>query len=256
MDMLRPDPVLLLASCRQEQDWNQRQLDQTISAPVWRLSGYQVPGLVLGCSQKNAFSPDPAPKLAGIEVVSRQAGGGAVLVGPWMLSASVLLPNGHSLVSGNLVASYRWLGELYASLLQDWGIAAYAIAPEEARELQQATPAELAWACYGGFSPWEVVVGRKKIVGLAQVRRRTGVMLVAGLLLDRPDWGLLVRTMDKPARHTALLESSTTSCTEQLLQKLSLPDIAAGLAHALQNAIDHSGNTEDRRRPGEIEPSC
>ena len=246
MDMLRPDPVSLLASCLQEQDWNQRQLAQTAHDPVWRLWGYQAPGLVLGCSQRNALGSGPA---AAIEVVSRQAGGGAVLVGPWMLSASVVLPNAHALVPGNLVASYRWLGELYAALLQDLGIAAHALAPEEARALQQAVPTELAWACYGGFSPWEVVVGQKKIVGLAQVRRRTGVLLVAGLLLDRPDWALLVRAMDKPATHAALLEDGTTSCAQQLGRKVPLPEIDSALAHALQNAIDHAGNTQHRLVP-------
>lgn len=246
MDMLRPDPVLLLASCLQEQDWNQRQLEQAANDPVWRLWGYQAPGLVLGCSQRNALGSGPA---AAIEVVSRQAGGGAVLVGPWMLSASVVLPNAHALVPGNLVASYRWLGELYAALLQDLGIAAHAIAPEEARALQQTVPTELAWACYGGFSPWEVVVGQKKIVGLAQVRRRTGVLLVAGLLLDRPDWALLARAMDKPATHTALLEDGTTSCAQQLGRKVSLSEIDSALAHALQHAIDHAGNAQHRLVP-------
>ena len=244
MEMPRLDPVLPLASCQQEQLWNQRQLEQTAIDPTWQLWAYQTPGLVLGCSQRNLISTDPAP--AGIDVVSRQAGGGAVLVGPWMLSASVVLPNTHALVSGNLVASYRWLGELYASLLQDLGVAAHAITPEEARALQHAVPAELAWACYGGFSPWEVVVGQKKIVGLAQVRKRTGALLVAGLLLDRPDWNLLVRTMDKPAPHAALLENGTTSCAQQLRRDMSLPEIVAPFAHALQNAIEHLGNTQHR----------
>lgn len=240
MDMLRPAPLTLVTSCRQEQAWNQAQLEKTVIDPAWQLSAYQAPGLVLGCSQRNAIGTIREP--AGIDVVSRQAGGGAVLVGPWMLSASVVLPNAHALVSGNLVASYRWLGELYASLLQDLGMAAHAITPEEAKQLQQAAPAELGWACYGGFSPWEVVVGSKKVVGLAQVRRRTGVLLVAGLLLDRPDWPLLVAAMDKPVPHAALLENGTTSCAEQIGRNLPLPEIASPLADALQNAIGHSGD--------------
>ena len=252
MDMLRTDPVFLLDSCQQEQDWNQRQLAQTANDPVWRLWGYQTPGLVLGCSQKNAISANLAHEPDGIDTVSRQAGGGAVLVGPWMVSASVVLPNTHALISGNLVASYRWLGEMYASLLQNLGVAAHAITPEEAKELQQAASAELAWACYGGFSPWEVVVGKKKIVGLAQVRRRTGVLLVAGLLLDRSDWTLLARAMDKPVCHTALLENGTTSCKEQLKRKVMLLEIVCPLAHALQNTIENSSNVQHRRHSEEV----
>lgn len=244
METKRPDPRLLLASCQQEQEWNQGQLARTAMDADWRLWRYQTPGLVLGCSQKDILAADPARKPVGLDVVTRQAGGGAVLVGPWMLSASVALPNTHTLVSGNLVASYRWLGELYAAVLQELNIAAYAIAPEEARALQQVAPTELAWACYGGFSPWEVVVGQKKIVGLAQVRKRTGVLLVAGLLLDRPDWALLVKALDKPTGDIALLENGNTSCAEQVGRKVSLDEITSRLAYALQNALGHSPITQ------------
>ncbi len=36
-------------------------------------------------------------------------------------------------------------------------------------------------ACYGTLSPWEVVVGRRKLVGLCQVRRRPGALYQIGV---------------------------------------------------------------------------
>jgi lipoate-protein ligase A len=230
---------VVLSSCEQEQAWNQDQLNQTVSRPLARLWSYREPGVVLGCAQSNAVMANEVKQRTGMEVVGRQAGGGAVLAGPWMLSTSVVLPNTHPLVSGNrLVESYRWIGEMYATVLQELGIGAHAISPDEARLQQQSVSAGLGWACFAGFSPWEVVVGRRKIVGLAQVRRRTGTLFVAGLLLSRPDWRLLSGAMGKEESCNAELADCTTSCTEQLGRALALEEVALPLAHALNSALD------------------
>jgi lipoate-protein ligase A len=37
--------------------------------------------------------------------------------------------------------------------------------------------------CFGGCSPYEVVVEQRKVVGLAQIRRRNGMLLQAGIYL-------------------------------------------------------------------------
>jgi lipoate-protein ligase A len=47
----------------------------------------------------------------------------------------------------------------------------------------QAVPGPAADACFGGMSPWEVLAGGRKVVGLSQTRRRTGALLQAGVLL-------------------------------------------------------------------------
>ena len=38
-------------------------------------------------------------------------------------------------------------------------------------------------ACYGSLSPYEVVVGQRKVVGFDMVRRRVGTLLQAGIVL-------------------------------------------------------------------------
>jgi lipoate-protein ligase A len=229
---------IVMASCEEEQEWNEDQLRDTVSQPAFRLWTYGEPAVVLGCSQRHLVTPEEIEQRAGIGAVVRQAGGGAVLAGPWMLSASVVLPNSHPLASSNLIQSYRWIGELHAMVLQRLGIAARAIDAEEAKSLQQESlAAGLGWACFGGFSPWEVVVGQRKIVGLAQVRRRTGTLFVAGLLLDRPEWGLLSRAMNQYGSSDAKLAARTTSCAEQLGRDLSIAQVASPLADALQAAL-------------------
>jgi lipoate-protein ligase A len=41
----------------------------------------------------------------------------------------------------------------------------------------------LRLACYGTLSPWEVVIGKRKLVGLCQVRRKGGALYQTGIHL-------------------------------------------------------------------------
>ena len=168
-------------------------------------------------------------------VVMRSAGGGAVLTGPWMLSASVVLPPDHYLLGANLVASYRWLGMLHAGLLRDLSINAHAVPSTVLRETAAAP--SLPWACFGSLSPWEVVVGKRKIVGLAQVRRRHGVLLTSGTLISPPDWPLLCRALGKPDADARLLADLTTSCTEHTAMPLLAESLAEHLSLAVQDLL-------------------
>lgn len=195
-----------------EQRWNDAALAQPVAAPAWRLWRYDRPAIVLGVSQR--ARRDAAAAAAPLDVLVRAAGGGAVLVGPWMIGLSVALPAAHALVGHALVDSYRWLGEGIAEALRDCGVcAARALPPEDARARPR--DPDLDWACFGGLSPWEVVVGERKIAGLAQVRRRHGVLLVGGVLLDEPPWDLLCRAMQRGDAQADRLRRSTTACAPQ-----------------------------------------
>lgn len=197
-----------------EQDWNEQALAQPVREPAWRAWVYRECAIVLGCSQRKLLAG--AHGNAGVELLLRRSGGGAVLVGPWMLGLSVVLPGAHALVGGGMVASYRWLGELLADVLRDAGVAAQALPPDAARAAAAARMLPtLQWACFGALSPWEVVASGRKIAGLAQVRRRHGVLLVGGLLLDAPDWPVLCAGLDQPAGDALALARCTTSWAEQ-----------------------------------------
>ena len=194
-----------------------------VVGPLMRFWRHEQPGVVLGASQQRLL-----PSLAshGIEFVGRKAGGGAVLAGPWMLSLSVLLPAGHRFVGGGMSPAYEWIGTRFAEVLRALGVDAHP-APKK-REA-----GELAWACFGGFSPWEVLIEDRKIVGLAQRRSRTGVLVAAGILLHAPDWRLLCSVMHRPEEECSQLAASTIDLHEALEV---VPD-ASVVANELQQRL-------------------
>jgi len=216
-----------------EQLWNEQQLLQPVREPAWRSWRYREPMVVLGCAQRRLLAE--AGSFGGPEVLLRASGGGAVLTGPWMLGLSVALPADHPLVAEGPVGSYRWLGEQIAQLLQGAGIAAQAIAPQQLRQPRPAqAPQPVDWACFGGLSPWEVLARGRKIAGLAQVRRRNGVLLVGGLLLSPSPWPLLCRTLGRVEEDAARLAELTTCCADEAGAAFDAGGFERALGRSLQ----------------------
>lgn len=229
----------------QEQRWNEEQLAHPILRPTLRFWQYQQTALVLGCSQRGLLAtlPDGA-----LPVLVRQAGGGAVLVGPWMLSLSLVLPTDHAWLQDSLPKSYKPLGQALAHGLQSLGISAHAACPtqmayEAAQELNptpilEAPPKVNDWACFASMGPWEVLAGGRKLVGLAQVRRRTGCLLTAGVLVGHSPWPQLCLNMGRPLTSAHHLAACTTSVSQQRGHATDTADVfpacAAAVLHALQ----------------------
>jgi lipoate-protein ligase A len=191
---------------------------------------YPDPAIVLGSGQKNEMRP-PA---AALPIITRDSGGGAVAAGPWLVSASVVLPAAHPLVSPSLVKSYEWIGEAHARVLRALGVNAAALSPAEVTENRAKAEREVRWACFGSLSPWEVTVGGRKIVGLAQVRRRHGALLVAGTLIRAADWRLLASTMQRPPEEADRLSELTTNCETELGRRLPADVFASALDEELR----------------------
>lgn len=180
-------------------------------------------GLVLGFSQKpNTLNP-AMRATASLPVFHRRAGGTTVLIGPHLLGLDVVLPANHPLALPDIVESYRWLGEAWVAALQRLGITSHAIPPDEAHAqrdlIKHAATREretiLRRACYGSLSPYEVVVGKRKVVGLDMIRRRQGSLLQAGVLLR---WE--TETLARWLGHTP---------EEQEILRSGLPERAVGL---------------------------
>jgi lipoate-protein ligase A len=228
-----------------EQVWNEAQFERPVVAPAWRLWRYDRPAVVLGCSQRRLLAS--AQDETALDMLVRGSGGGAVLVGPWMLGLSVVLPSTHRLVRGGAVESYRWLGEGLAEVLRAGGIDAQALAPAAARRSDADGPVP-DWACFAGLSPWEVVVGRRKIVGLAQVRRRHGVLLVAGLLLDTPDWPRLCRALGRPAADAGRLAELTTSWAAERGQAAPVLALVGAIERCLGAALRRGDEEAKEKR--------
>lgn len=203
------------ATIAHEHAWVAGVLRAPVTATRWRVWLYPAAEIVLGCSQRALHAEVAQRAPPGIPVSVRPSGGGAVLAGPWMVGASVVLPPDHRLLAEGLVGSYRWLGELHAQVMREAGVDARAIAPQASQPRSgQATIDTVRWACFGSLSPWEVTdAAGRKLTGLAQQRRRSGVAFSAGTLISRPDWRLLCEALGAPD-DALRLERLTAACDE------------------------------------------
>lgn len=151
------------------------------STPLLRWYSMQPAALILGIGQQLAEFDLDACRAAGLRLHRRASGGTAVLVEPDQLMLDIVLPPTHRLARPDVTESYRWLGEVWVLALARLGLAAHLITTSEARADTQMLAALMRRACYGGRSPYEVLVEGRKVVGLAQVRRRTGSLLQVGI---------------------------------------------------------------------------
>jgi lipoate-protein ligase A len=153
---------------------------EQIGAPALRWYRMSPPALIVGSSQHLDEIDQAACAAAGLQIHRRRSGGGAVLSAE-MLMLDLVLPRAHPLYSDDVTESYRWIGEVWAAALRELGIDAQAIPIGAARADAQTLDRLLRRVCFGGLSPYEVVVGRRKLVGLAQVRRRVGALYQIGI---------------------------------------------------------------------------
>lgn len=140
------------------------------------------PALVLGSGQR---PPEGWVPPSGLPVVRRGTGGGAVLCDPDYLMLDIALPPGHSLILDDVTESYRWLGERLVSTLTRLGFRDLSlVAPATLRRLDDASREAGRTACFAGLGPYELLdAERRKLVGLAQRRRKGGVLLQAAAYL-------------------------------------------------------------------------
>ncbi len=197
------------------------------------------PGLVLGFSQKPGILNAQALAAYSLPVYHRKAGGTAVLVSSHLLSLDVILPAGHPLILADIVESYRWFGEAWVAALRTLGLETRSVSVAEAHGqralLKQPETAQreaiLRRACYGSLSPYEVVAGSglRKVVGLDMVRRRTGSLLQAGVLL-RWETETLAQLLGHSPQEQAILR-------EGLRERAIGLDSLAGRAVSAQEVI-------------------
>lgn len=141
--------------------------------------------VVIGSAQPASdFDPGSLAD-AGIDLVRRRSGGGAVLVAPgeqvWL---DVFVPTGDVLWQDDVGKSFYWLGEVYkAAIAQVLGML-----PERAPIEVNRGPAKAApWSkvlCFAGLGAGEVTVAGDKVVGMSQRRQRSGAWIHSMALLS------------------------------------------------------------------------
>lgn len=165
---------------------------------VWRCDATAA-ALVLGSTQPDEVADLAACAAAGVEVVRRRSGGGAVLVEPdAVLWVDVVLPAGDPLWQPDVGRAFIWLGRAWAGALEDLGLAAVVHeGPLVRRPLSDLV-------CFAGLGPGEVLVEGRKVVGISQRRTRDHARFQCAALLR---W--------EPARLLALVARGGTTGSAQ-----------------------------------------
>lgn len=161
---------------------------------VW-VADPPAPALVLGSAQRpEVVAPD-----AGIEVVRRRSGGGAVLVEPGaQLWVDVLLPAGDPRWDPDVGRSFLWLGEAWVAALAELGVAA------RRHEGPMVTSRWSPLVCFAGLGPGEVVdADGAKLVGIAQRRTRAGARFQCAVPLVPWDPGRILDLLALPEAERA-----------------------------------------------------
>ena len=147
----------------------------------WQVSAT---ALVVGRAATPSIVDEAACRRAGVPIVRRHTGGGPLLWDQGLVAVDVILPKTHPLAIPDVVEAYRWLGTAVSEALNDLGIPAERLEPAVARGQAGSPDDPVGRLCFGGLSPHEVVVGRRKIGGLCQARRTSGSLLQLGVLFD------------------------------------------------------------------------
>jgi lipoate---protein ligase len=190
--------------------------------------------VVLGRSADDTAAIEDAAYDQDLLVLRRSSGGGPVLWDDGLLALDVVLPHGHPRESRDVVEGYRWLGEVLAEGLRAAG--ARDVELVAVARAHQAPPRPADAACFGGLSPYEVVAGGRKVVGLSQARRRHGTLLQAGVLLDFDAAGL-ARLLDPGDAGLAADLAAAAGGLRDQVPGLSAEDVVAAVDPLLVAAI-------------------
>jgi lipoate-protein ligase A len=188
-------------------------LDDTIAdgraRGVW--SRPTAAALVLGSGQ---HPPEGWRPPDGLPVVRRGTGGGAVLCDADYLMLDIALPAGDPRVLADVTESYRWLAGALVRALAGIGVdGVLPVEPAALRALDQASRDASRVACFAGLGPYELVdAERHKLVGLAQRRRKGGVLFQAAAYLGGDRAGLVdLLWLDRAGRDDLLERLAATA---------------------------------------------
>jgi lipoate-protein ligase A len=126
------------------------------------------PALVLGSTQRESDVDETAAAAAGVDVVRRHSGGGAVLLAPGdVLWLDVVVPAGDALWHPDVAVAFEWLGEAWVHALAAEGVVGTAV--------HRGALVRTHWSdvvCFAGLGPGEVTRYGAKVVGISQRRTR------------------------------------------------------------------------------------
>ena len=155
---------------------------------------------MLGSTQPSAHVDAGAAARAGLTVVRRRSGGGAVLVEPaGVVWVDVGVPRSDPLWDDDVGRAFWWLGQAWAQAVGTLGL--------HGAEVHRRAMVSSPWSsmvCFAGLGPGEVTVGGRKVVGMAQRRTRQGALFQCAVPLAwHPERLLGVLVLDGQSRAAA-----------------------------------------------------
>jgi lipoate-protein ligase A len=148
-----------------------REFPDPIERTAW-IFDVDAPALVLGSAQPMAGVDVEACHRAGVDVVRRRSGGGAVLLEPGDASwVDLVVPRYDPLWDDDIARAAHWIGGAWAQALVAGG------ASGEAVTVHRGPLVRGPWSdrvCFAGIGPGEVLVEGAKLVGVSQRRTRSG----------------------------------------------------------------------------------
>lgn len=147
---------------------------ETAAQPVLRLYSWEGPCLSLGWAQRRGWLDEETCRRAGVEVVRRPTGGRALLHLPGEITYALVLPDTEGV---SVAAAFAGITASLARALRSLGVPV---------RVAGATAGPLTASCLSRVQAGELVLGERKLVGSAQVRRG-GRLLQHGALPRRVD---------------------------------------------------------------------
>ncbi len=215
-DPKQPCHQLIRGSMRDEQRIITDLINRGVTQPQLLLWQYDSPAISMGCSQRPDESQIQRAAWAGLTIMRRGSGGGAVLVGPWMLSVTLLIPQEHSLGAFNLIEIFGWLEQIWLKALLASGVDCQGVDKVRIDQSKAISKGQgVDWACYASLSHGEIISpDGRKLVGLAQIRKQKTIALVSGLHLGPCDWAVLSEVVVDDPGQSAVLESLNSHVAE------------------------------------------
>ncbi|MGA9279297.1 lipoate--protein ligase family protein [Ilumatobacter sp.] len=143
-------------------------------AEVW-VHEITAPAVVLGSTQREDAVDLDACRRAGVDVVRRRSGGGAVLLVPdQVVWVDVILPAGSPGWADDVHRPMVWLGERF--------VEAFSAAGTDGAVVHDGAMVSTGWSrlvCFDGLGPGELTLGGAKLVGISQRRTRAAARLQA-----------------------------------------------------------------------------
>jgi len=181
--------------------FHERELSDPTTRSVWWFE-VERPTVVTGSAQPIGTVDADRAEAAGVEVVRRRSGGGAVWLAPgdatWV---DLVIPAGDPLWDRDVGRSMHWVGALWSRVLADVGVGDL--------EVHRAGLVKGPWSdlvCFAGVGPGEVLAAGRKIVGISQRRQRAGARFQCAVL-HRWDPSPLVSVLAIPDHDRARLRS-------------------------------------------------